>query len=220
MKDLERRITSGRPRLAPGRVTVRAGQVVAGPRLVGFAACYAVRGHPLGKGEPYVEVFARGCFDRTLSDGHIIKSIWNCNTDAILGSTGPGTLKLVKHQLGLVYNVILPETGIGRDIEVLVDRGDVRDSTVGFRPVDLDYDQKPDGTVVCTFLDVDLMFVGPTTFSAFDTGEAQIIRSRLARELRSPLASKYAKPPTAQQSQLVAGCRGEGAGFRRPGPFF
>jgi HK97 family phage prohead protease len=56
----------------------------------------------------------------------------NHNTDIVLGSTRAKTLKLSEDSRGLLAEAILPDTTAGRDLSVLMQRGDVSSMSFGF----------------------------------------------------------------------------------------
>jgi uncharacterized protein len=49
-----------------------------------------------------------------------------------LGKVGAGTLRLWQDAKGLAFELNLPDTSIGRDLAVLVERGDVSGCSFGF----------------------------------------------------------------------------------------
>jgi HK97 family phage prohead protease len=56
----------------------------------------------------------------------------NHNTDQVLASTKSGTLTLVEDARGLLVEAELPDTSYGRDLSVLIQRGDVHSMSFGF----------------------------------------------------------------------------------------
>ena len=58
--------------------------------------------------------------------------VMNHNTDHVLASTRSGTLKLVEDSTGLLAEAKLPDTTSGRDLSVLMQRGDVHSMSFGF----------------------------------------------------------------------------------------
>ncbi|WP_443701100.1 HK97 family phage prohead protease, partial [Pseudomonas sp.] len=51
---------------------------------------------------------------------------------ALLGRVGAGTLRLKEDDVGLAFELDLPDTSLGRDVAELVKRGDVDGCSFGF----------------------------------------------------------------------------------------
>lgn len=56
----------------------------------------------------------------------------NHNWDDVLGSTQAGTLQFRDSPEGMRFEVELPDTSVGRDFAVLIQRGDVKGASIGF----------------------------------------------------------------------------------------
>jgi len=56
----------------------------------------------------------------------------NHNMDYVLGSTRSKTLRIKEDDKGLLVSAILPNTTVGRDLSVLMQRGDVHAMSFGF----------------------------------------------------------------------------------------
>jgi uncharacterized protein len=71
----------------------------------------------------------------TALDGANMKDVvglWNHDSNQLLGRTKSGTLKLEKDDRGLYYRIKLPRTQLGKDIQELVERGDITGSSFAF----------------------------------------------------------------------------------------
>lgn len=115
-KDLEVRSTSGISSPSPGRLT-------------GYAAIF---GSPANLGE-FTETVRPGAFTQTLAkrSGNVL-ALFDHERRSVLGRTGAGTLKLTEDSKGLAFDLALPDTTLGRDLAVLVERGDVAGCSFGF----------------------------------------------------------------------------------------
>ena len=100
-----------------------------GKALSGYAAVFNSEAD-LGD---FVEVIRHGAFAKTLVSGTNIRALWQHNGDALLGTTKGGSLQLCEDAHGLRFDLALPDTSHGRDLAVLVDRGDVSGCSFGFR---------------------------------------------------------------------------------------
>lgn len=99
-----------------------------GMSFTGYAAVFNSPSEPL----PFTEVIREGAFKRSLKSRNEIKLFMNHNTDVVLGSTRAGTLKLTEDSRGLLAQAELPDTSAGRDLSVLMKRGDVSSMSFGF----------------------------------------------------------------------------------------
>lgn len=97
-------------------------------RFAGYAAVFDSPSEPL----PFIETIAPGAFARSLKSGSEKRMFLNHNTDQVLGSTKAGTLSLVEDERGLFVEAELPDTTYGRDLSVLMQRGDVHSMSFGF----------------------------------------------------------------------------------------
>lgn len=99
-----------------------------GMHFTGYAAVFNSDSEPL----PFIERILPGAFKRSLKSRNEIKLFMNHNMDKVLGSTRAKTLKLVEDDKGLFAEAILPDTTDGRDLSVLMQRGDVNSMSFGF----------------------------------------------------------------------------------------
>jgi len=99
-----------------------------GMSFTGYAAVFNSPSEPL----PFTETIREGAFNRSLKSRNEIKLFMNHNTDVVLGSTRAGTLRLTEDSTGLLAQADLPDTTAGRDLSVLMQRGDVSSMSFGF----------------------------------------------------------------------------------------
>jgi len=99
-----------------------------GMSFTGYAAVFNSPSEPL----PFTELIREGAFKRSLKSRNEIKLFMKHNTDVVLGSTRAGTLKLTEDSRGLLAQAELPDTTAGRDLSVLMQRGDVSSMSFGF----------------------------------------------------------------------------------------
>lgn len=103
-----------------------------GKTLTGYAAVFnseAVLGD-------FTEVIRQGAFAKSLATGSNIRALYHHQGDALLGTTRGGTLQLREDAHGLAFELSLPDTTHGKDLAILVDRGDVAGCSFGFRVPD------------------------------------------------------------------------------------
>lgn len=100
-----------------------------GKTLTGYAAVFnseAVLGD-------FTEVIRQGAFAKSLATGSNIRALYHHQGDALLGTSKSGTLQLREDAHGLAFTLSLPDTTHGKDLAILVDRGDVAGCSFGFR---------------------------------------------------------------------------------------
>jgi HK97 family phage prohead protease len=100
-----------------------------GKTLSGYAAVFNSEAN-LGD---FQELIRPGAFAKSLATGSNIRALYHHQGDALLGTTRGGTLKLKEDAYGLAFELSLPDTSHGRDLSILVDRGDVAGCSFGFR---------------------------------------------------------------------------------------
>lgn len=97
-------------------------------RFAGYAAVFNSPSEPL----PFIETIAPGAFKRSLKSDSEKLMLMNHNTDKVLASSKSGTLTLREDERGLYVEAELPETTYGRDLSVLMQRGDISSMSFGF----------------------------------------------------------------------------------------
>ena len=81
----------------------------------------------------FSEIVRPGAFAKSLATGSNIRALYHHDGSALLGTTRGGTLKLKEDAHGLAFELALPDTTHGRDLAILVDRGDVQSCSFGFK---------------------------------------------------------------------------------------
>ena len=115
----------------------------------------------------FVEMVDPKAFSKTLGDKNPVVARFNHNDDYLLGTTEARTLHLSVDRTGLRYEVDLPDTGAGRDVRALAERGDLRYSSFAFRTVSDTWGETEDGTPLRTLTAVHLMDVSPVVNPAY-----------------------------------------------------
>ena len=96
--------------------------------LAGYAAVFD-RTADLGE---FSETVRSGAFTKSLEKPDGIFALYDHERRSVLGRCGSGTLRLTQDSKGLEFEVDLPDTTIGRDLAVLVERGDVAGCSFAF----------------------------------------------------------------------------------------
>ena len=94
----------------------------------GYAAVFNSPSEDMG----FREYIKPGAFSKSLRARNAIRMFMNHNSDIVLASTRAKTLRLLEDDKGLLVDADLPDTTAGRDLSVLLQRGDVDSMSFGF----------------------------------------------------------------------------------------
>lgn len=162
----------------------------------GHAAIFNQLSEDLGG---FREQIAPGAFvDAIKTDD--VRALFNHNPDFILGRNLAGTLKLHEDARGLAIELDPPDTQVGRDLIVSMERGDVTQMSFGFavRPNGQNWGKDDAGQVVRTITRVRLYDVSPVVFPAYPQTDVAV------RELRAWQHSGEQADAAAQADALAA----------------
>lgn len=170
-----------------------------GKKLVayGYAAKFNTRSQNLGG---FVEEIAPGTFTKTIQEADI-RALRNHDPNLLLGRSRSGTLRLAEDNIGLAYEIDLPDTSEGRDTAVLLERGDMTGSSFGFRVIDDEWGETEQGFPLRRLTQVALRDVGPVTFPAYTDAESALRHLADARSLDLELLAEAAR--TNQLRNLI-----------------
>jgi hypothetical protein len=121
----------------------------------------------------FVEQIAAGTFAKTLQEQDI-RALFNHDEDHVLGRLKAGTLRLAEDADGLAYEIDMPDTTVGRDLAVSLERGDISGSSFGFRMIKDEWEQPETGVPIRTLREVSLRDVGPVTFPAYSDASSAL----------------------------------------------
>ena len=113
-----------------------------------------------------VEHVGRSAFDRALIEDDP-RGLFNHDSGSLLGRFSAGTLRLSVDEIGLRYEIDVPDTQVGRDTVVSIERGDLTGSSFAFIPRAVKW-ESAGGRDVRTLEDVELFDVGPVTYPAYE----------------------------------------------------
>lgn len=122
-----------------------------------------------------IERIAPTAFTRALKEKHDVRALFNHESGNLLGRSTAGTLRLSVDKRGLKYEIDLPDTQVGKDVAVSVERGDITGSSFAFQVTGRTIEET-DNLTIRTITDVTLIDVGPVTFPAY-TGTTVGVRS-------------------------------------------
>lgn len=104
-------------------------RAAAGRRLEGYAARFNSEAALPG----FIEVIRRGAFSKSLAAENNVRALYQHREADLLASTRSGTLELREDDHGLAFSLSVPDTSYGRDLAVLIERGDVAGCSFGFQ---------------------------------------------------------------------------------------
>lgn len=150
---LERRAITSPPEL-------RAGD--SGKTAKGYAALFNSRADIGGM---FTEIIAPGAFAETLKKSDV-RALVDHDSGRVIGRSTAGTLRLKEDSKGLAVEIDLPDTGDGRDLAALLERGDISGMSFGFRVTHDEWDESGD-VPVRTIHNVELFEVSAVAFPAY-----------------------------------------------------
>lgn len=114
------------------------------------------------------EVIRPGAFTTTLKDADV-RALFNHDPNFVLGRNKSGTLRLREDTRGLRYDFDPPATAAAKDVVELIRRGDVTQSSFGFRTLKdrWTFSDNPNEPALRELLEVELFDVSPVTFPAY-----------------------------------------------------
>lgn len=98
-----------------------------GRTIAGYAAVF---NSTADIGDSFREVIAPGAFSGSMQND--VVALIGHDRNRVLGRSSAGTLRLREDGVGLAVEIDLPDTTDGRDLAVLIERGDVSGMSFGF----------------------------------------------------------------------------------------
>ena len=82
---------------------------------------------------PFKEILEEGCFSKSLATNRNIIALSNhvSEPSTLLGTTQAGTLRLNDTSASLEFEIDIPDTTEGKDLSVLIARGDIKGVSLG-----------------------------------------------------------------------------------------
>lgn len=134
--------------------------------LTGYAVKWEMKSVPMGYFQRFKEQFKRGAFTESLTNDDQ-KALWSHDTSKVLGRTKNGTLRLFEDDLGLRFELDLPDTTLGDDAYKSIKRGDVDGVSFGFSMLKQEWDEADPDNVVRTVTKAKLLEISPVAFPAY-----------------------------------------------------
>ncbi|MCC2248852.1 HK97 family phage prohead protease [Virgibacillus sp. AGTR] len=138
--------------------------------LTGYAVKWEMKSQVLGLFYKFREQFQKGAFLESLNDDDQ-RYLWSHDVSKVLGRTKNGTLRLKEDNIGLRFEVDLPNTTLGNDTYESIKRGDVDGVSFGFRAIDDEVDEPEDDMPLRTVKKAKLLEVSAVAFPAYPDSE-------------------------------------------------
>jgi len=132
-------------------------------KLTGYGAIYNRLSEDFGG---WFERIKPDAFDRALSENTDIKILFNHDPNLVLGSTKAGTAKVYSDSIGLVYDVVLPDTQTANDLYKSINRGDIYQSSFAFSVKNSEWITE-NGKAIRELSDCDLYDCSPVTYPMY-----------------------------------------------------
>lgn len=119
--------------------------------------------------DKFIEVLTQGVFDESLKKRNVV-ALWSHDLAQVLGNTKNGTLRLKSDEVGLHFELDLPDTTCGSDAFKTIQRGDVDGVSFGMLVEDDKWDVvERDGEKIYrrTILKAELFEISPVAFPAY-----------------------------------------------------
>ena len=139
----------------------------------GLAAVFGQESNNLGG---FTEQLSRGAFRKVLRSNPDCRLLFNHDPNFPLARTASGTLTLAETPSGLLYEASVAPTTAGKDLRILLDRGDVSQSSFAFTvaPGGDSWTQRDDGTLLRTITDLSGLYdCSIVTYPAYEQTSAQ-----------------------------------------------
>jgi HK97 family phage prohead protease len=176
-----------------------------GTKLIaaGVAMRYGAKSKPI-RGQ-FREQFKPGSLARTIKAQDV--RAHNEHDGPYLARVGSGSLRLIDSRTELAYEIDLPDTTAGRDAAALLERGDIKGSSIGFRaiPTQVKWTVGDDGMALRTVGEAALFRVDLTTSPAYDDSTAEIALRSLADERGMELRSVIEAAENGHLADVVQG---------------
>lgn len=168
--------------------------------ISGYAAVFNSLSEDLGR---FREKIAYGAFSDSVNND--VRALWSHNPDIVLGRTSANTLKLKEDNVGLAFELSLPNTQMGRDALTSIKRRDITGMSFGFVVQEDSWQRGKAGEPhVRTLLKINLFEISPVAFPAYPATQ---VSSRAVDEMLKEIETKWAYEEQQANGHLVEGLK-------------
>lgn len=170
-------------RIVPSTIEIRAEEDGEGFEMEGHAAVFEELSDNLGG---FREIIDRGAFRKVLQSAPDVWALFNHNPDQVLARTQSKTLSLKEDTKGLRYQADVAPTSHGEDLRIMLERGDVTQSSFAFRVGDDSWEEDDEsGALIRRIHEFSALYdVSPCIYPAYpqtDAGLRSAALEKLAR---------------------------------------
>jgi HK97 family phage prohead protease len=151
-----------------------------GKTVAGYAAVF---NSPTDIGGMWTEVVQPGAFTDTLANDQDVLALYSHELERLLGRESAGTLRLKQDDKGLAVEIDLPDTSDGRDVGVLIQRGDLKGMSFGFSVTKQEWDETvtpPKRTIMAVEL-YEVTITADPAYPDTEIGMAELAEARSKR---------------------------------------
>jgi HK97 family phage prohead protease len=134
--------------------------------ISGYAVKWEMKSEQMGYWTRFREQFKKGAFTESLTNDDQ-RALWSHNPSQVLGRTKNGTLRLYEDDIGLRFELDLPNTTLGQDTYETIKRGDVDGVSFGFQMQKQEWDESDPDNIVRSVLQAQLLEISPVAFPAY-----------------------------------------------------
>ncbi len=138
--------------------------------ISGYAVKWEKKSHVLGYFMKFREQFKKGSFADSLNDGDQ-RFLWSHDSAKVLGRIKNNTLRLKEDDVGLHFELDLPNTTLGNDTYESIRRGDVDGVSFGFNNPEDHVEEFDDDIPLRTIKKANLIEVSAVAFPAYPDSE-------------------------------------------------
>ena len=138
--------------------------------LTGYAVKWGKKSQVLGYFYKFREQFKKGAFADSLEKDDQ-RFLWSHDPSKVLGRTKNRTLRLEEDDVGLRFELDLPNTTLGNDTYESIKRGDVDGVSFGFKMEDHEIEEPDDDLPLRTVKKARLLEVSAVAFPAYPDSE-------------------------------------------------
>lgn len=151
-------------------------------RIVGYAAKFNVRSEPIFG--MFRETIAKGAFAKNLV-GADVRFLVGHDTKMLLGRTKSGTLSVREDEIGLRFDLTLPDTTLAKDTIEQINRRDLDGMSFGFRKIKDSWGEDENGFALRTLDEVSVFEISLTAFPAYAETEVALRELELYRKAKA-----------------------------------
>lgn len=141
--------------------------------ISGYAVKWEMKSHTMGYWQRFKEQFRKGAFTDSLTQDDQL-ALWSHDTSQVLGRTKNGTLRLIEDEIGLRFELDLPNTTLGNDAYETIKRGDVDGVSFGFQMVKQEWDEADPDNIVRSVTNAKLVEISPVAFPAYPDSQVSV----------------------------------------------